>query len=107
MFLVWFQYVHKKDGSLRIRVDYRALNRDTVAERYPIPTIDDLIDAVGNRKGKWFTSLDLTKGYHQVQMAADSKIKTAFACQMNGILCSFIWMTSWWFPLQWRSISLM
>ena len=65
--------VHKKDGNLKICVDYRALNRDTVADRYPILRIDQLIDAVGNHKGKRFTSLDLMKGYYQVQMAEDSK----------------------------------
>ena len=75
--------VRKKDGSLRICVDYRALNRDTVADRYPIPRIDELIDAVGSRKGKWFTSLDLMKGYHPVQMAEDSKWKMAFTCHLG------------------------
>ena len=75
--------VRKKDGNLKICVDYRAFNRDTVADRYPIPRIDELIDAVGNCKGKWFTSLDLMKGYHQVQMAEDSKCKTAFTCHLG------------------------
>ena len=74
--------MRKKDGNLRICVDYCALNRDTIADRYPIPRIDELIDAVGNCKGKWFTSLDLMKGYHQVQMAEDSKCKT-FTCHLS------------------------
>jgi len=45
--------------------------------------IDELIYAIGNRKGKWFSSLDLMKGYHQVQMAEDSKCKTAFTCYLG------------------------
>ena len=45
--------------------------------------IEDLINTVGNRKGKWFTSLHLMKGYYQVQMAGDSKIKTAFTCHLG------------------------
>jgi len=58
-----------------------------VADRCPILRIDELINAVGNRKEKWFTSLDLMKGYHQTQMAEDSKNKTAFTCYLSLIHC--------------------
>ena len=75
--------VRKKDGSLRVCVDYRALNRVTVPDRYPMPRIDELIDTVGKCQGKYFTSLDLMKGYHQVKMAEGSKDKTAFICHQG------------------------
>ena len=65
--------VRKKDGSLRVCVDYRALNRVTVPDRYPMPRINELIDTVGKCQGKYFISFDLMKGYHQVKMAEGSK----------------------------------
>ena len=75
--------VTKKDGSIRVCADYHALNKDTVPDSYPIPRIDNLVDAIGRRKGKVFSSLDLMKGYHQVRMADTSKWKTAFTCHMG------------------------
>lgn len=75
--------VRKKNGSIRVCIDYRALNKDTVADRYPIPRNDELIDAIGRQKGNIFSSLDLMKGYHQVRMVEDSKLKTAFTCHMG------------------------
>ena len=75
--------VRKKDGSLRVCVDYRTLNRVTVPDRYPMPRIDELIDTVGKCQGKYFTALDLMKGYHQVKMAEGSKDKTAFTCHQG------------------------
>ena len=75
--------VRKKDGSLRVCVDYRGINKDTIPDCYPIPRIDNLIDTVGRQKGQWFTTLDLMKGYHQIRMDPDSKSKTAFTCHMG------------------------
>ena len=72
--------VSKKDGGLRVCVDYRGVNEDTVPDRYPIPRIDELIDTIGCRKGKFFSSLDLMKAYHQVKLTKQSKQKTAFSC---------------------------
>ena len=72
--------VRKKDGGLRVCVDYRGLNKKTIPDRYPIPRIDDLIDTIGQQKGKLFTSLDLMKGYHQVKVSEQAKDKTAFVC---------------------------
>ena len=45
-----------------------------------MPRVDELVDAIGRRKGKYFTTLDLMKGYHQVKMEEQSKPKTAFTC---------------------------
>ena len=75
--------VRKKDGGLRVCVDYWLLNKKTVPDCYPIPRIDEMIDTIGRQKGKVFTSLDLMKGYHQVKVAEDCKCKTAFTCHMG------------------------
>ena len=75
--------MHKKGGGLHICVDYRALNRDTVPDKYPIPRIDELIDRVGRCKAKVFSALDLMKGYHQVKVKSEDKQKTAFVCHQG------------------------
>ena len=72
--------VRKKDGSLRVCVDYRKLNQDTIPDRYPMPRVDELVDAIGRRKGRYFSTLDMMKGYHQVKMDEQSKCKTVFIC---------------------------
>jgi hypothetical protein len=56
-------FVRKKDGSLRLCIDYRALNAITSRNPYPLPRIDELIDKLSH--AKYFTSLDLATGYHQ------------------------------------------
>ena len=53
--------VKKKNGSLRICIDYRKLNQVTQADAYPIPWIEDLLDFVG--QSTYITTLDLAKGY--------------------------------------------
>ena len=75
--------VRKKDGSLRVRVDYRQVNKDTVPDRYPMPRVDELVDTIGRRQGKYFSTIDLMKGYHQVKMEDQSKHKTAFMCHLG------------------------
>ena len=69
--------VKKKDGTLRLCVDYRRLNSVSKSDAYPMPRIDDLIDQLG--KAPYLTTLDLTRGYWQVPVAADARHKTAFA----------------------------
>ena len=75
--------VRKKNGALRVCVDYRGVNKNTVPDQYPLPRIDELINMIGKSKPRIFTPLDLMKGYHQVRMAKDSKPKTAFTCHMG------------------------
>ena len=59
-------FVKKKDGSLRICIDYRQLNKVTIKNRYPLPRIDDLFDQV---KGvRVFSKIDLKSGYHQLRI---------------------------------------
>ena len=77
--------VRKKGGGLRVCVDYRGVNRDTIPDKYPIPRIDELIDMVGKNEPTVFTSLDLMRGYHQVKMAKESMHKTAFVCHLGHI----------------------
>ena len=69
-------FVQKKDGSLRMCVDYRALNNQTVKNRYPLPRIDDLMAQLHG--AKVFTSLDLAQGYHQIRITPEDVPKTAF-----------------------------
>ena len=63
--------VTKKDGSIRFCVDYRAFNQMTVKDSYPLPRIDDMLDALEGVQ--WFPTLDLKSGYHHVEMAEEGK----------------------------------
>ena len=69
--------VKKKDGSMRLCVDYRRLNQVWRSDAYPMPRVDDLIDRVG--KSTYISTLDLTRGYWQVPVAEVDRPKTAFA----------------------------
>ena len=70
--------VKKKDGSDRMCVDFRTLNKVVRPISFPLPLIDDIIASLGN--ANYFTALDLKSGYWQVRLEEDSKEKTAFAC---------------------------
>lgn len=70
-------FVPKPGGGLRFCLDYRALNQITTKLRYPLPRIDDLLDAA--RGGKFFSALDMASGYHQIKIAEADVPKTAFS----------------------------
>ena len=73
--------VSKKDGGVRFCVDYRKLNNVTKLDVYPLPRIDDHLDALTG--SKYFSTLDLSAGFWQVRMAPNSAEKTAFVTH-NG-----------------------
>ncbi|KAL8098259.1 hypothetical protein AgCh_031136 [Apium graveolens] len=74
-------FVKKKDGSMRLCIDYRELNELTIKNRYPLPRIDDLFDQL---KGPvHFSKIDLRTGYHQLKIKSEDIPKTAF-CTRYG-----------------------
>ena len=68
--------VYKKDGTKRFCVDYRGLNSVTIKDAYPVPRIDDSLDAVSG--ARWFSTLDLSSGYWHVELGDNAEQKTAF-----------------------------
>lgn len=71
----------KKNGRIRMCIDYRTLNRRTTPDQYTTPRIDDALDCLSG--SKWFSDLDLRSGYYQIAMADEDKEKTAFICPLG------------------------
>ena len=79
-------FVKKKDGSLRLCVDYRGLNKITRKDRYPLPLISDLLDSP--RKARIYTKIDLRHAYNLVRIVPRDEWKTAFRTRYG----SFEWL---------------
>ncbi|MCO5548880.1 hypothetical protein L7F22_002342 [Adiantum nelumboides] len=68
--------VQKKDDTYRMCVDYRALNRITIKNRFPVPRVEDLFDKL--QGSTYFSRIDLKSGYHQIRIVDENIVKTAF-----------------------------
>lgn len=75
--------VPKKDGSKRFCIDYRELNKITKKDSYPLPRIEDTLEALAG--AHWYSTIDLQSGYWQVEMAPTDKEKTAFVTGLGGL----------------------
>ena len=73
--------VKKKGGGLRFCVDYRKLNEVTVKDAYPLPRIDDALDSLSH--ASWFSTLDLSSGYWQLEVSPNDRQKTAFTTRQG------------------------
>jgi hypothetical protein len=127
-------FVKKNDGTLRLFIDFRQLNKVTVKNKYPLPRIDDLFDQL--KDARIFSKIDLRSGYHQVRIKEEDISKTAFMtryghyeftvvpfglsnapavfmCLMNGVfeiiwtsLSSSFWMKFLYIPSQRKSMNI-
>ncbi|CAM6105604.1 unnamed protein product [Calypogeia fissa] len=75
-------FVSKKDGTLRLCADYRALNKQTIKNRYPLPHMDDLFDCLSSAQK--FSKVDLRSGYYQIHMAKGDEYKTAMLTRFGS-----------------------
>lgn len=73
--------VRKKNGAIRLCVDYRKLNTRTIKDAYALPNIEETFTALNG--AKWFSVMDLKSGYYQVEVAEEDKPKTAFVCPLG------------------------
>ena len=73
--------VKKKEGTMRLCVDYRQLNKVTIKNRYPLPRIDDLMDQLVG--ASVFSKIDLRSGYHQIRVKTEDIQKTALEQGMD------------------------
>jgi hypothetical protein len=69
-------FFKKKDGSMRMCIDYRELNKVTIKNQYPLPMINDLLDQL--QGARVFSKVDLCSGYHQVRVKEEDIPKIAF-----------------------------
>jgi hypothetical protein len=73
--------VMKKDGTPRVVIDYRALNEVTVKNKYPLPLMDELFDRVAG--ARYFSTIDLRNGFHQIAIRPEDREKTAFRTRLG------------------------
>ncbi|GJR57718.1 putative reverse transcriptase domain-containing protein [Tanacetum coccineum] len=86
-------FVKKKDGSFRMCIDYRELNKQTIKNRYPLPKIDDLFNQL--QGSRYFSKIDLRSGYHQLRVREEDIPKTTFRMRYGHFENrSSIWLPS-------------
>lgn len=73
--------VRKKNGDVRLCVDYRKLNSQTIKDAYALPNVEEAFSALAG--SKWFSVMDLKSGYYQIEMEEEDKHKTAFVCPLG------------------------
>lgn len=73
--------VKKKDGSVRLCIDFRKLNTQTIKDAYALPNLEEIFSALTG--SRWFSVLDLKSGYYQIEMEEADKCKTAFVCPLG------------------------
>ena len=73
----------KKDKSRRMVIDYRALNKLTRKDKYPLPRIDEMLDKLA--AGKYFTKMDHSSGFHQIRIRQGDEPKTAFQTSYGSL----------------------
>jgi hypothetical protein len=76
-------FVKKKDGSMRMCIDYQNMNDVTVKNKYPLPRIDDLLDQLRNTK--FFSKIDLRSGYDQMKIQSEDIPKTTLSQGMDNM----------------------
>ena len=82
-------FMKKKDGSLRLCIDYRQLNRVTIRNQYPLPRIDELFNQL--QGSRVYSKIDLRLGYHRLRVQESDVPKTAFRKRYRH--CEFLVMT--------------
>lgn len=73
--------VRKKNGDVRLCIDYRKLNLQTIKDAYALPNLEETFSALTG--SKWFSVLDLKSGYYQIEVEEADKPKTAFVCPLG------------------------
>lgn len=73
--------VRKKDGGYRFCVDFHQLNAVTMKSKFPVPVFDQLMDELAH--ARWFSTLDLRAGFHQIMLREGEEFKTAFQTHLG------------------------